>query len=88
MLKIERITGDGDGLLLRLAGRLIGAWVPELASECDRALAREPRLSLDLAAVSFVDGAGADLLRALTQRNVTLLHCSPFVAEHLGMRTS
>ena len=86
MLIIERTREDNGTLTLTLAGRLIGAWVHELASECERILATGMRLGLDLALVSFVDADGADLLRALAGRDVTLLHCSPFVVEQVGMR--
>ena len=85
MLKIEVIRSSDGEPTLKLAGRIIGAWVGELAGECERALASERRLVVDVGAVSFVDRRGAELLRDLSGRNVTLLHCSPFVAAQLGI---
>ena len=81
MLRIvTRRTGNG-GATLGLEGRLMGPWVDELERTCvalsDRALA------LDLAGVSFVERRGVHLLRSLDTRGVSLLHCTPFVAEQL-----
>ena len=88
MLKIDVIRSSRGERTLKLAGRVIGAWVGELAAECERALASERRLVVDLAAVSFVDRRGADLLRALSARNVSLRHPSSFVAAQLGIGAS
>lgn len=87
MLKIDVIRSGDGGPTVRLAGRIIGAWVGELAHECERLLHSDRRLVVDLAAVSFVDRHGAELLRGLSGRNVSLLHCSPFVAAQLGIGT-
>lgn len=85
MLKIDLATSDDGAPVLKLAGRVIGAWVAALAHECDRVLQCEQRLVVDLAAVSFVDREGAELLRSLAGANVRLLRCSPLVAAQLGI---
>jgi ABC-type transporter Mla MlaB component len=85
-----RITNepDGDGRVrLRLEGRLTGPWVDELRRVYAGLLpafeGRPPAFVLDLAEVSFVDGAGIALVRALAREGVLFANPSAFVAEQL-----
>jgi anti-anti-sigma regulatory factor len=75
MLRITRVAGP----VLKLEGRLLGPWVDELRRACADLENPPGRLCLDLAAVTFVDAAGARLLRELRQQHVTLTGCSGFV---------
>lgn len=79
MLRISGDDGLTDTTLLRLEGRIGDQWVPELADACERVLRQGRRLTLDLGGTTFVDGPGVDLLRGLSERDVTLVNCSPFV---------
>ncbi len=83
MLRISGDDGLTDAALLRVEGRIGDRWVPELADACERILHRGRRLILDLGGTTFVDGPGVDLLRGLSEREVTLVNCSPFVAEQV-----
>ena len=83
MLRIDVIERENRAVLL-LEGRLVGAWVGEVRRSCGEALARSAAVTLDLAAVSFVDAAGIGLLRELASREITLANTTPFVAEQLG----
>src|SRR5688572_31002161 len=83
MLKIQ-VEDDRDGRRLKLEGRAIGAWVHELEQICDRLLAEDAPLALDLAGVSFLDHDAVRLLHALSLRDVTLLNASPFLAQQLS----
>ncbi len=84
MLKIVlQAETSGAGPTLSLEGQVVGPWVEELRHACEPILARGARLSLDLARVSFVSREGVQLLWALGDRRVALLHCSGFVAEQL-----
>jgi STAS domain len=85
MLKIVTIGPEANGAVLRLEGQIIGPWVDELRRTCDRLLGASP-IVLDLSHVSFVERRGVELLRALGTRGVSLLHCSPFVAEQLKVQ--
>jgi hypothetical protein len=85
MLKVSRID-NGNSPTLKLEGKLIGPWVGELA----RLLIEFPNsslLRLDLAAINFVDFAGAELLKDLINRGASVVTCSSFVAELLAMET-
>jgi ABC-type transporter Mla MlaB component len=83
MLRITAIESRTSGTALRLEGRLAGPWVHELARACEAALDGNGSLSLDLEGTSFVDAGGVALLGRLRERRVTVVNCSPFVAEQL-----
>ena len=83
MLRISQVNGDNSAPMLKVEGKLRGPWVAELARECDELQGSLGCLSLDLSAVTFVDGPGVELLRGLLGRGVTLAACSGLVAELL-----
>lgn len=83
MLRISWQVLPSREAALRLEGQVSGPWVDELRRVCERLLAVHDSLSLDLNAVTFVDGHGVALCRSLQAQHVALLHCSPFVAEQL-----
>ena len=83
MLKISFIEALDKAVTIRLEGQIRGPWVEELRRACEQFLAKGRRLLLDLTEVSFVDMDGVALCRCLRDREVTILYCSPFVAEQL-----
>jgi anti-anti-sigma regulatory factor len=81
MVKVSEQPGErGDPPVLRVEGRLVGAWVPELQRVAEERLTAGAAMALDLTGLEFADGAGAALLRALRDRGVSLVGPSPFVA--------
>ena len=84
MLMISWRQVPEGGRILLAEGRVSGRWTEELRTACDRALAANGGLALDLGGVTFVDADGASVLRALARSGgVTLVHPSPYVAEVL-----
>ena len=83
MLKITEITRNDSGKTFKLEGKLLGPWVDELRNVCAQPLDRLEQVSLDLAAVTFVNAAGAELLRELIRQGIIITQCSAFVAELL-----
>jgi hypothetical protein len=81
MLRVEVVTRESR--TVRVAGRLAGPWVGELARTLD-GLAQVPLVELDLTEVSFVDADGLDMLRALKSQPRVNLRCSAFVAAQLS----
>lgn len=61
----------------------MGPWVGETARVLAESTQNTP-LRLDLASVSFVDPAGADLLRELLHGGAIIVACSSFVGELLA----
>ena len=83
MLRIVAHDERPTGLRLRLMGRLAGPWVGELRRACEGAGRPGRPLTLDLADVTFVDHAGADLLEELARGGAALANGSAFVRERL-----
>jgi RNA polymerase sigma-70 factor (ECF subfamily) len=82
MLKIVVELAENTAAL-KAEGCLIGPWVEELRQSCSKALDRARSLTLDLAGVLFMDGAGIALVQDLKRRQVQVANCSPFVTEQL-----
>lgn len=70
-------------MTLRLEGRLAGASIDELERSCERLLARDARIVVDVASVSFVDRTAIPRLRALRARGVRFRNGNGFVTEQL-----
>jgi anti-anti-sigma regulatory factor len=83
VLKITRDSRKGRVLTIKLEGAIRGPWVASVRDACDERDRRPGRLRLDLAAVSYVDAAGAQLLRDLVQAGFEIAACSAFVRELL-----
>jgi hypothetical protein len=82
MLKITH-AGDGEQSLLRVEGKLLGAWVGALAAACAGVQRAGADLRLDLSALTFADDDGARLLRELLDGGAQRSACSGSVAALL-----
>ena len=86
MLRIDTLDNDAT---LRFEGNLAGDWVAAARDACRGwipSTAMVPRsLRVDLAAVTYVDTAGLQLLRDLRSCGVELRPCSLFVSQLLSM---
>ena len=83
MLKITRLFPRGRGLTIKLEGELLGPWVGSVRDACAVRGRRPRHLRLDLAAVTYVDAAGVQLLRDLVAAGAEIAACSSFVGELL-----
>ena len=83
MLKITETARNESSRTFKLEGTLLGPWVDELRNVCTQPLDRAEQVGLDLAAVTFVNAAGAELLRELIRKGIIITQCSAFVAELL-----
>jgi len=86
MLRITR-TQDADTSSYCLEGKLSGPWVDELASLLTVESTPLRNIQLDLTNVTFVDCAGATLLRSLVQRGAHIARRSNFVAALLEVES-
>ena len=82
MLKITEIARTDSSRTFKLEGKLLGPWVDELRN-VTHALDRSEQVGFDLAAVTFVNAAGAELLRELIRQGIIITQCSAFVGELL-----
>lgn len=89
MMRIARTAGGADGgaVTLRLEGKLLRPWVEEVAHEWEAArrdAGADGRVHFDLAGLTFLDDAGAQLMRDLIARGAHVTGCSRFVADLLN----
>jgi hypothetical protein len=88
MLRITRIEGRESSLTFKLEGQLLEPWVIEVLKVCAADGSRAGDTSLDLSGLTFVDQAGARLLRDLVHRGIGISAASGFVAELLRLEDS
>jgi anti-anti-sigma regulatory factor len=84
MMKIEIQEAAGQ-VILRIEGRLAGAYVPELEKSWQTAWSAWPshQISVDLKHVTCVDRAGRDLLQSMYRRGVEFLRAGLAVQDIL-----
>jgi len=70
-------------LTVKLEGELREPWLAIVRDACSQRNGRSERVRLDLAAVTYADAAGAQLLRELVREGVEIAACSGFVGELL-----
>ena len=85
MLKITRLSHKGRGLTLKLEGEILAPWVGTVRNACTQRARRCRRLRLDLAAVTYADAVGTQLLRDLMREGIEIAACSSFLAELLHL---
>jgi hypothetical protein len=87
VLRITRLSREGRTLTLKLEGEILGPWVGAVRDACTKRGRRSVRPRLDLAAVTYVDAAGVELLRELMAEGVEIAACSSFVRELLQLKS-
>jgi len=83
VLRITLLSQKGLGLTIKLEGVLLGPWVGSFRDACAARGCRTLPLRLDLAAVTYVDAAGVQLLRDLMTEGAEIAAYSSFVRELL-----
>jgi hypothetical protein len=85
MLRIT-IQNTSEVVLLKLEGSVKGPWVEEMRKAWLTAttMASGKPLNANLAAVSFIDVAGRDLLLRMRKQGVVLIGASSFLRHILG----
>jgi anti-anti-sigma regulatory factor len=84
MLRLTRISAKSHEVTLQAEGQIVAEWVALLEEECRQLLEAENRVSLDLARVSYLDQRAVRMLHELAAKPVSIVNCSPLVAELLG----
>jgi ABC-type transporter Mla MlaB component len=88
MLRITQIDSQNSHRILKLEGKLLEPWVPEVLRACSPHEGRLATTSLDLSALTFADQAGLKLLRELLDSGITVSACSGFVSALLQLEHS
>jgi anti-anti-sigma regulatory factor len=84
MVRIEKIVESPTEATLSVEGRIVSEWVAVLEHECRQALRDTPRVQLDLAAVTFIDARGVEVLRRLVTEGVAVVNSREFIAALLN----
>jgi len=87
VLRITRLARKGRGLTIKLEGQILGPWLGTLRAACTARGRRLRCMRLDLAAVTYVDAAGVQLLRELMAEGAAIAACSSFVGELLDLKS-
>ena len=79
MVRIQKIKASPTETTLSVEGRIVSEWVAVLEHECRQALRDTRRVQLDLAAVTFIDTRGVEVLRCLVTEGVAIVNCREFI---------
>ena len=85
MLRITEISDDGEEIVMKLEGKVIGVWVDDLKRVC--LFHRDERnraVVLDFSGVTFVEARGLEMLKDLKGDRVRIVNCSPFINSLLS----
>ena len=85
MLKITEISEDDKAVTLRLEGKLIGMWIPELERIClyhrDE---KSKTVVLDFSGVTFIDKKGVKMLESIKDERIKIVNCPPLILSLLS----
>ena len=82
-MRIRKIVECPTKTTLSVEGRIVSEWVAVVEHECRQAVRDTPRVQLDLAAVTFIDARGIDILRQLVSDGVAVVNCREFIGALL-----
>jgi anti-anti-sigma regulatory factor len=84
MLRITELSKDDKSVTLRLEGKVIDMWIPELERIClyhrDE---KNKRVVLDFSGVTFIDDNGVRMLESIKDERVEIINCAPFIGSLL-----
>jgi len=85
LLRITEISDDGEEIVMKLEGKIIGVWVDDLKRVC--LFHRDERnrvVVLDFSGVTFIEARGLEMLKDLKGERVKTVNCSPFIHSLLS----
>jgi anti-anti-sigma regulatory factor len=84
MLRITEVSKDDKAITLRLEGKLVGMWIPELERIClyhrDE---KNKTVVLDFSGVTFISKKGVEMLENIKDERVKIINCSEFIQSIL-----
>lgn len=83
MLKITKVQESGSDVLIKLEGKITEQWAALLDGECRAYLRCKKAVYVDCANVNYIDGAGIEVLRSLSDSHVSLMSAPGFITELL-----
>ena len=84
MLRLTRLDPAAPEIAMCAEGQITGEWALLLERECRTLLAGDSAVRLDLAAVTYIDRTGVEVLTRLARGSVELVNCLPLIEELLS----
>jgi anti-anti-sigma regulatory factor len=75
---------NGSPVTLKLEGKVHADWVSLLEQECRALLSQKKKVLLDFSEVIFMDERGAEMIRRLPARSVTIINGDAFIEDLIG----
>ena len=88
MLRLTRTQERPHQVTLKAEGRMVAEWVDLLEAECLELASGERQVLLDLGDVSYLDRHAVEILRRLTNGQISIVNCSPLLEELLAEDTA
>lgn len=85
MFRITPMSEDGQTVHLKVEGRVVGDWVPELDQVCGSCLSQNKKVVLDFTEVTFMDRRGVNVLKGLLRERVQITGASLITQALLGL---
>ncbi len=79
------LSNDGQTVHLKVEGRVVGDWVPELDQVCGSCLSQKKKVVLDFTEVTFMDRRGLNVLKGLLRERVQITGASLITQALLGL---
>ena len=77
MFRITEIPKDEETVTLRLEGKVIDMWIPELKRIClYHRKEKNKRVVLDFSGVTFIDDNGVRMLESIQDGRIEIINCS------------
>ncbi len=87
MLRITTMTDDGQTVHLKVEGRVVGDWVPELDQLCGACLSQKKQIVLDFSEVTYIDRRGIEVLKGVLGDRVKITGAGLLIRALLGMNS-
>jgi anti-anti-sigma regulatory factor len=85
MLRITEVSKDDKVITLRLEGKLVGPWIPDLERIClyhrDE---KNKTVVLDFSGVTFIENKGVRMLESIKDDRIKIVNCSQFILSLLS----
>ena len=80
MLRITEDSRGDEAITLKLEGKLVGMWIPELERICFYNREKKNKtVVLDFSGVTFIHKEGVRMLQRIIDERVHIINCSPFI---------
>ena len=84
MFRTTEISEDEKTVTLRLDGKLVHAWVPNLEMLCLHYKDEKNKtVVLDFSGVTFIDNEGVKMLENIKDEKIKIINCSLFIQKLL-----